>query len=149
MLHQRSRSFSAAYAAKPQPLRSLSIFAPHQVKNISVFILEERLPAGSPLANFKDFPWRKVYVTHNVNDALHMADVGQFDVAMLDASVGGKDTSEVALFISKKGIPIVICTRSFSQGKPLGFDKALILQHPSPGEKLRATLQITDPNRQT
>jgi hypothetical protein len=148
MLHQRRQSFSAAYATDPERIRSPSIFAPHQVRGLSVFILENLPPAGSVLAGFKDFPWREVYLAHDVEEGLLIANVAEFDVAMLDASVGGTDTSEVALAINKRGLPIVICASGSPQRNQIGLKKATILQTPSPGEKLRAALQIADPNRQ-
>ena len=149
MLHQKPQSFSAAYAADRAPIRSLSIFAPRQVRGLSVFILEDLLPVSeSRLAGFKDFPWKEVYLAHDVEEGLRIANAAEFDLAMLDATVGGNDTSEVATVISKRGLPIVICTRSPSQGKHLRLKKIAILQDPSPGEKLRAALQIADPNRQ-
>jgi DNA-binding response OmpR family regulator len=100
------------------------------------------------LAGFKDFPWREVYLTHDVGEGLHIANAAEFDVAMLDVSVAGHDTSDVAHAINKRGLPIVICTAGWSQVNHLGLNRTTILHNPSPGEKLRAALQIADPNRQ-
>lgn len=149
MFHQKSQSFPAVGVLPDSGLRKpLSLFGPDKVKNLIVFILEDK-PIGLvyPGASLKDFAWKGVHTADTVDKGLRIASEAHFDVAILDAEVGGFESSPVALAVSKRGIPIVFCTTNPSQSLAGKLKKASVLQKPSPGEKLRAVLELADPRR--
>jgi hypothetical protein len=127
------------------PGHRLPLFAPRKVKDLTIFILEDK-PSFSRLleATLKDFAWKLVYTADNVDEGLRIADEAEFDVAILDAVVGGRASCQVASAVNKRGIPLLICTNGPSVAFGEQFRKVPILQRPSLGKKLRTILQQTD-----
>ena len=134
---------SAEKTGYPGP--RLSLFAPRKVKDLTIFILEDKPSFSRPLqATLKDFAWKLAYTADNVDDGFHIANEAEFDVAILDAEVGGRASCQVASAVNKRGIPLLICTngQSVTFGEQLG--KVPILRRPSLGTKLRTILQQAD-----
>ena len=149
MFYHKDQSFSAASSLKDKAIQKpLSLFAPYEIKNLNVFILEEKV-LGSEAAGVKDFAWKRVFIANTVSEGLRIATEAEFDVAILDAEVGGMDSAPVALALSKRAIPLVFCTTKHSESLAGEFGRTLVLRNPTPGEKLRAVLQQADPHRDT
>ena len=146
MFHQKVQSFSSTTSLKDVQ-KPLPLFVPYEIKSLTVFILEERVSGSEQSkAGLKDFAWERVYISNGVSEGLRIATEAQFDVAVLDAEVGGVDSSLVAAAVSKRGIPLVLCTHKHFE--PVRqFENTLVLRNPSPGEKLRAVVQQADPHR--
>jgi DNA-binding NtrC family response regulator len=129
-----------------QPTRhQLSLFAPQKVKDLAIFILEDRADfASQGEATLKDYPWKVAYSTDSIDEGLRIANEADFDVAILDAEVGGNKSDQVASAISGRGIPLVVCTNRPSMALGEELQRGSILQSPSLGEKLRRILEQTD-----
>ena len=149
MYYQKDQSFSVASLLTDKAVQKpLPLFAPYEIRNLTVFILQEKI-LGSEPADIKDFAWKRVYIANSVSEGLRLATEAEFDVAILDAEVGGIDSSQVASALNRRAIPLIFCTTKHSELLAGEFGMALVLRNPSPGEKLRAVLQQADPHRDT
>ena len=147
MFHQKVQSFSSTTSLKDVQ-KPLPLFVPYEIKSLTVFILEERVSGSEQSkAGLKDFAWERVHISNSVSEGLRIATEAKFDVAVLDAEVGGVDSSLVAAAVSKRGIPLVLCTHKHFEPPVRQFENTLVLRNPSPGEKLRAVVQQADPHR--
>lgn len=144
MFHTKVQSFCSTTSLE-EVQKPLPLFVPYKIKNLTVFILEERVSGSEQSkAGLKDFAWKHVYISNVVSEGFRIATEAQFDVAVLDTEVGGVDSSLVAAAVSNRGIPLVLCTHKHCEPLVRQFEKTLVLHNPSPGEKLRAVVQQAD-----
>ena len=77
----------------------------------------------------------------DINDAIHLAQSAEFDIAILDVNVNGKVISPVAEAISARNRPFIFATGYGAQGLPEEFRDRPTLQKPFQMESLAAVLQ--------
>jgi DNA-binding response OmpR family regulator len=138
--------------SKPLPApKRVALFAPLKVNTLKVLILEQNISASEQHeATLKDYAWKSAHTAETIDEGLRLAIDGAYDVAILDAMVGGQGTFEVASAASKRGIPIVLCTNGDGPTYPAYAEKlrnVIVLKRPALGEKLRAVLKQADLRR--
>jgi DNA-binding response OmpR family regulator len=135
--------------SKPLPApKRVALFAPLKVNTLKVLILEQNISASEQHeATLKDYAWKSAHTVETIDEGLRLAIDGAYDVAILDAMVGGQGTFEVASAASKRGIPIVLCTNGDGPAYAQRLRNVIVLRRPALGEKLRAVLKQADLRR--
>lgn len=76
----------------------------------------------------------------HLEDAVRLAEVGGFDLAMLDLNINGKQTFPVAEVLRARGVPFVFATGYGEAGLPEAWRGTPTLQKPFMGEDLGLVL---------
>jgi CheY-like chemotaxis protein len=87
-----------------------------------------------------DLGCEAVSVAATVDDALVLLDAGSFDVAMLDANLGGQASHRVADALASLSIPFVFSTGYGEHGIETRFGDRPVLRKPYSDEQLGAAL---------
>ncbi len=66
---------------------------------------------------------------------------GDFDVAILDGNLGGDPVDEVAVALTKRGVPFIFVTGYGRESLPQGFRDALVVTKPFTSEQLITAVQ--------
>jgi hypothetical protein len=131
----------------PAPKR-VALFAPRKVNTLKVLILEQNISASERYeATLKDYAWKSAHTAETIDEGLRLAVGGAYDVAIVDALVGGQGTFEVASAACKRGIAIVLCTNGDGPAYAEKLRNVIVLKRPALGEKLRAVLKQADLRR--
>lgn len=76
----------------------------------------------------------------HLEDAVRLAETGEFDIAMLDLNINGKQTFPVAEVLRAQGVPFVFATGYGEAGLPEEWRGTPTLQKPFMGEDIAAIL---------
>jgi CheY-like chemotaxis protein len=79
-------------------------------------------------------------VAGNVNEATELARTSEFDLAILDVNLDGRDVYPVADILAERGLPFVFVTGYGGRGLPEPYRERPTLQKPFQLEDLRSTL---------
>lgn len=79
-------------------------------------------------------------VAGSVNEALEIAKASEFDLAILDVNLDGRDVYPVADILTDRGLPFVFVTGYGGRGLPEPYRERPTLQKPFQLEDLRVTL---------
>jgi CheY-like chemotaxis protein len=75
-----------------------------------------------------------------VNQALQLIAEASFDVALLDANLGGHAVDEIAAALRRKNVPFAFATGYTQDTLPASFRDARILSKPFSGDQLLSTV---------
>jgi DNA-binding response OmpR family regulator len=81
-----------------------------------------------------------------LDQALHLAQSADFDVAILDVNVGGNLITPVAELIKARGLPIIFATGYGAWGVPEEYQDCPALQKPFELHILAAALKLVRPD---
>jgi CheY-like chemotaxis protein len=79
-------------------------------------------------------------VAGSVSEAVELAKTSEFDLAILDVNLDGRDVYPVADILADRGLPFVFVTGYGGRGLPEPYRERPTLQKPFQLEDLRATL---------
>ena len=77
-----------------------------------------------------------------IRDACLMAEMTEFDLAMLDVNLGGHRVGPVAEIIARRGLPILFVTGYALTALPDGFGNRPMIQKPFAIAKLRDAIDV-------
>lgn len=83
-----------------------------------------------------DAGYEVVGPAHRLDDAIAMARDGDFDIAVLDMNLGGRDSAPVAEVLRTRGIPFVYATGYGSKAGPGMADGSVMVSKPFTIEEL-------------
>ncbi|MBM0103189.1 response regulator [Steroidobacter sp. S1-65] len=83
---------------------------------------------------------REVETTSTLSEAEERAQVGRYDVALLDVNVNGQMSFGLADFLRSRGVPVVFATGYELRDRALGIDPALCVSKPYTSERLGQAL---------
>jgi DNA-binding response OmpR family regulator len=118
------------------------MFVLRRIKERTVFLLEDDPLIVSDIeATLADFGWRVSHRANTLEDGMRIARSALFDVAIVDVNLGGRESYPVALSVSERNIPLILCSGYALQALRDRFPDVLILPKPFPAETLRAMLE--------
>ena len=79
----------------------------------------------------------------DIDDAVRLVQVTDFDIAILDVNVNGKVITPVAEAVQLRGLPFIFATGYGAQGLPEKFRDRPALQKPFQIETLARTIEAT------
>lgn len=77
----------------------------------------------------------------DIDDAVRLVQVADFDIAILDVNVNGKVITPVAEAVQLRGLPFVFATGYGAQGLPEKFRDRTTIQKPFQVETLARTIE--------
>jgi CheY-like chemotaxis protein len=78
----------------------------------------------------------------NVAEAQSLAEIEQYDLAILDINLQGTDVQPVAEIVRSRGLPFFFVSGYGSGGLPDGFEGTPVLTKPCSIELLRRTIDV-------
>lgn len=106
-----------------------------------VFVVEDEFLIRMLLEDMlADLGHQIAAVAGNVTEATELARSSEFDLAILDVNLDGRDVYPVADILAERGLPFVFVTGYGGRGLPEPYRERPTLQKPFQLEDLRATL---------
>ena len=110
----------------------------------SVFLVEDEVMIRMMVADMLDeLGYSVAAEAGEINEAIRLAEITEFDIAILDVNVNGKVISPVADVIQARNRPFVFATGYGAQGLPEEFRDRPTLQKPFQMETLAQVLSST------
>jgi CheY-like chemotaxis protein len=82
-----------------------------------------------------------------IDEALTLAEQGEFDIAILDVNLNGQPISPVVEVLLARGLPFVFATGYGQRGVPERYRKTPTLQKPFQSEALAQAIEAVAPSR--
>jgi len=112
------------------------------MKERTVFLLEDDPLITTELEEtLEEFGWTVAHKASTVEDGMQIAQECVFHVAILDIKLGERESNPIALVVSKRHIPIIICTGYHSESLHGKYPGIRILEKPFSSERLREMLE--------
>lgn len=83
---------------------------------------------------------REVETTSTLSEAEARAQIGRYDIALLDVNVNGQMSFGLAAFLRSRGVPVVFATGYELRDRALDIDPVLCVSKPYTSERLRQAL---------
>jgi len=97
----------------------------------SVFLVEDETMIRMMVAEMlEDLGYTIAAEAGDIGEALRLAEITDFDIAILDVNVNGKVVSPVAAAIAARRLPFIFATGYGAQGMPEEFRNRPALQKP-------------------
>jgi CheY-like chemotaxis protein len=110
----------------------------------SVFLVEDEAMIRMMVVDMlEELGFTVAAETGEINEAVKLAGITEFDVAILDVNVNGKVISPVADVLKARNRPFIFATGYGTQGVPEGYRDRPALQKPFQIESLRQALDTT------
>jgi CheY-like chemotaxis protein len=110
----------------------------------SVFLVEDEAMIRMMVVDMlEELGFTVAAETGEINEAVKLAGITEFDVAILDVNVNGKVISPVADVLKARNRPFIFATGYGTQGVPEGYRDRPALQKPFQIESLRQALDNT------
>jgi PAS domain S-box-containing protein len=77
----------------------------------------------------------------NIDSAMKLIEKSQIDAALVDANLAGRPVDELAIALTKKGVPFAFATGYGRDGLPKEFRDELVLTKPFSGEEMLAVVR--------
>lgn len=112
------------------------------LSGLSVLLVEDEfLIAIDAEEILKGLGVKTVETAATFEDAEKQASDGQFDLAVLDVNLNGRESFPLAELIGKRGIPVVFASGYELRNRPgLGLDDAICVTKPYTRERLKSAL---------
>ena len=116
-------------------------------RNLSVFLVEdEALIRMMIVGMIEELGHTVVAEASNIDQALHLAQTADFDIAVLDINVGGERIEPVADIVSRRNLPFIFASGYGAAGAPERFRDRTVLQKPfllaKLGDAIQTALQM-------
>ncbi|HEY8335234.1 MAG TPA: response regulator [Tardiphaga sp.] len=109
-----------------------------------VFLVEDEVMIRMMVADMLDeLGYSVAAEAGEINEAIRLAEITEFDIAILDVNVNGKVISPVADVIQARNRPFVFATGYGAQGLPENYRDRPTLQKPFQMETLAQVLAST------
>jgi CheY-like chemotaxis protein len=82
-----------------------------------------------------------------IDEALELAKLGEFDVAILDVNLNGQPISPVVEVLVARGLPFVFATGYGARGVPAPYRETPTLQKPFQSDALAQAIEAATPAR--
>lgn len=110
----------------------------------SVFLVEDEVMIRMMVADMlEELGYSVAAEAGDINEAVRLASITAFDIAILDVNVNGKVISPVAEVIRARNLPFVFATGYGAQGLPEEYRDRPALQKPFQMESLAQVLETT------
>jgi CheY-like chemotaxis protein len=110
----------------------------------SVFLVEDEAMIRMMVADMlEELGYHVAAETGEINEAIRLAAITEFDIAILDVNVNGKVISPVAELIKARNRPFIFATGYGTQGVPESYRDRPALQKPFQIETLAEVIAST------
>jgi CheY-like chemotaxis protein len=107
------------------------ILSESKPRQVSVFLVEdEALIRMMIVGMIEELGHTVVAEASNIDQALHLAQTADFDIAVLDINVGGERIEPVADIVSCGNLPFIFASGYGAAGAPERFRDRTVLQKP-------------------
>ncbi len=111
------------------------------MRGASLFLVEDETLIRMMLVQIvEELGHRVVAGAAGVNDGRSRAEIGNYDLAILEVNLQGFNGKPVAQAIERRGLPFFFLTGYGSKGVPDGFEALPVLDKPCTPEALKSTI---------
>jgi CheY-like chemotaxis protein len=101
------------------------------IKSLAIFLVEDEALIRMMIAGMvEELGHQIVAEAADIDRAVAIAQSDQFDLAILDINVAGRQIDPVAAILARRNIPFVFASGYGHHGLPLDFHDRLVLQKP-------------------
>ena len=119
------------------------------MRQASILLIEDEALIRLMVADMvESFGHRVVAVAGNVSEGRTLAQIEDYDCAILDINLMGFNVRPVAEAIRARGLPFLFLTGYGPKGVPGGFEDAATLHKPCSSDTLRQTIESILPDGQ-
>lgn len=119
------------------------------MRQASIFVVEDETLIRMMLVQIiEELGHRVIAEASNVEDGRSLAEIEEYDLAILDINLQGFNVRPVAQAITQRGLPFFFLTGYGSRGVPDGFKGLPVLDKPCTPEALRCTIDSALLNRE-
>lgn len=119
------------------------------MRQASILLIEDEALIRLMVADMvESFGHRVVAVAGNVSEGCTLAQIEDYDCAILDINLMGFNVRPVAEAIRARGLPFLFPTGYGPKGVPDGFEDAATLHKPCSSDVLRQTIESILPDGQ-
>jgi len=113
------------------------------MSHASILLVEDETLIGMMVAEMvKELGHTVVAVAGNVDDGQSLAEIKEYDLAILDINLQGFNVQPVAKVIADRGLPFFFLSGYDVRGVPDGFKQMPILSKPCTQEALKRTIDF-------
>ena len=110
----------------------------------SIFLVEDEVMIRMMVADMlEEIGYVIAAEAGDIDDAVRLVQVTDFDIAILDVNVNGRVITPVAEAVQLRGLPFIFATGYGAQGLPEKFRDRPALQKPFQIETLARTIEAT------
>jgi len=116
----------------------------------SIFLVEDEALIRMMLVQMvEELGHRVIAEAANVEHGRSLAEIWNYDLAILDVNLHGNNVQPVAEAIARRGVPFFFLTGYGSRGVPAGFKGLPVLDKPCMPETLKSTIDSVFLNGET
>jgi len=109
----------------------------------SIFLVEDETLIRMMLVQMvEELGHRVIAEAANVDHGRSLAEIEDYDLAILDVNLQGINVRPVAEAIARRGVPFFFLTGYGSKGVPDGFKELPVLDKPCMPETLKSTIDV-------
>jgi len=119
------------------------------MRQASIFLVEDETLIRMMLVQMdEELGHRVIAEAASVDDGRSLAEIEEYDLAILDLNLQGFNVQPVAQAIARRGLPFFFLTGYGSKGVPDGFKGLPVLDKPFMPEALKCTIDTVLTNRE-
>jgi two-component SAPR family response regulator len=119
------------------------------MRPISIFLVEDEVLIRMMLIEMvEELGHRVIAEAGSVAEGLSLAEIEEYDLAILDINLQGTNVQPIAEVVTRRGLPLLFLSGYGSGGVPDGFKGMPVLNKPCTPEMLKRTIDAVLSNEQ-